>query len=823
MDNKEFEAKLKELIDQMSNRQMEQFLTITVARSMVYFSDDFFQNKNMLRYMNALFLSLGCYCVLLFNARDLDFDFDFDLDIARFIDLSRARAHDLDLARAYDLYTALLRARDHTLYRARVHAPDLDYDHGLTHALDLARVHAPDRVRAHLDRARKVARGIACDIARNDQIQENMLSDAQKLLSDHLSDMHIIPEGERKYLERFLSNLNKAEAKYWADWYMELCKHNFQLSESRIEELLSIDRSQVDLTIAETSTFLLSRREGTRLFNEARLILLGDKGSGKTTFARRFQDLNAKMPKPEESTPGVDFHKVNASSVNEKYTGEQDYTIHIWDFAGHAVTHAAHKFFLSDRATYVIVLHGRSENTEGTTLDEWFEQITYYTGGSSKEKIKVYILVNQTDRNIPRVEYDLKYADTFDIEKNYVINLRKDNKPGGSLDRLRSKIVNHIVTSQQGRDMPASIFDIKTEIQKEFEGNSNVPKQKIVEIIQKHTSFPPDDILHILHSFGICFYYDKLKSEDDTVLQADMVVLNPRWVTFAIYRLINLIQNDMEKSSGRIDGRIDMSEFDDAFSNEKLGSHEGYTKEFTEMLSVPSHRYPFLCVLAHTFGLAYMKNTYLIFPHCLPKHYPNGKRGLGDTKSDDFFVEITTSTERSTTSPVTFPKNIIPAFIVKRHTNLVDSDTYCSRNGIVLKHPKNKTKAEVKKISDYQIVVLVKGNKQNSCEFGADLVGDLYEVIQRYDVFKKEQTQPKIKISFVDKDREEQSCEIRGLLKDNSWVEGLVEPSKMSGLKQIAQGIAKRVSWGFSVDINTKIINVKAQANLGTEKPESKQ
>ena len=48
--------------------------------------------------------------------------------------------------------------------------------------------------------------------------------------------------------------------------------------------------------------------------NEARIIILGDKGAGKTSLARRLIDINAEMPKDDDSTEGV--------------------TVSIWDLPG---------------------------------------------------------------------------------------------------------------------------------------------------------------------------------------------------------------------------------------------------------------------------------------------------------------------------------------------------------------------------------------------------------------------------------------------------------------------------------------------------------
>ena len=776
----EFKAELETLLTQMDGRQLAQLLTISSAKSIVRFSDDFFAEKAALQYLNALFLSLGYDCTLLFSARDLKRNLNLVLARDRAFAHVRDLTRDLKRARERDFKLALALARDFNLDRI------LDLDR----ALDRARYLAHDLARVRdLDLAHDLAHDLAFDL----EFRSIMLSDARSLLSGAFGDLC---NASGRYYQEFkwflLGNLNKVGAEYWAVWFAELIENSFCLSEDRIDELLSLNETHLAMTIAQTSTLLLAKRESTCLFNEARLIVLGNKGSGKTTFTRRFQKLNSKMPKKKESTPGVDFHSVKASAIDPKGSDDEDFTIHIWDFAGHAVTHAAHKFFLSDRATYVIVMGGRDEGKTGTTINEWLEHITYYAGGSAQEKIKVYIVVNKFDTNLPEVSFADHYRDKFDIETDCYIDLKKEKRPGGELDQLRKKIVKHMMSHK--KEIPSCIYEIKKDLEAEFAGVNNATKAQVEEIIKKRTHFPPEDILHILHAYGICFFYDKLK-DDDRTLEADAVVLNPRWVTYAIYGLINFIQND----KSRTDGHIKIDEFKKAY--ERADAAPGSYQKHTRKLTVPDNRYPFISMLAQTFGLAYEKDHFLIFPICLPEDYPGRNRGLGDPDDSDFFVEISTKTERTNSSPVKIPKDVVPAFIVKRHTNLRGTAECLSRNGVVLEHLKHKIKAEVKRNSDYQINVLVKGADRKSCEFGADLIRDLYSVILNYIVFQEKKNRPSIKISFIDKKGHPRSEELSDLLSDDSWLSQLVEPAKLGRLRHFAQQIDQRLTLGLSGEV----------------------
>lgn len=768
----EFKNELATLLEQMNAKQIGQFLTVISARNIIYLSDYFFKHETVLRYLNALFISLGYNRVIFFNdlarnlARDLAPNLDSDLDLA------------LDLALTRNL------ALDHSLTRNLV--------------LDLA-----------LDLVHNLVR----------EYKETTLSSARKILRGDLSKLHVHTKGYKYDFERFLNNLRKSNADYWAEWFNDLFENNFKLSEKHVDEIFFLEERHFELSIAATSELLLDMREkGAEFFNETRLILLGDKGTGKTSFARRFEKLDDDMPGEKESTPGVDFKPVRASGViPAKYDGKKDFTMNIWDFAGHTVTHAAHKFFLSDSAVYVLVLRGRTEQGN-TSINEWLEHMRYYTGELGSDKIKVYILVNKSDDHIPKTEYDPKYDNYFDIEiKPRVINLKEDNEPGGSLDIFRGDITDYAAGFIQKRKISKSILDIKKDIEETFKGLLNVGKTKIADTIKRHMpNSDADEILRVLHSYGICFYYDKLQG-----LQTENVVLNPRWITYAIYRLINFITNDQEKNLERNDGHIYESEYETAFTAQDIDDQLGY---YPEKFQISGHNHKFVSMLAQTFELAYRneKDELLIFPICLPENYPNKEPGLNGPGKDDFFVEITTDTERDMVSPITFPKDIIPAFIVKRHKDLdhleylgCEKQPYCSKNGAVLK--RGSIKAEVKKKTNSKIVVLVKGSNEKSCEYGAELITGLYDVIQKYRIFQDDENRPAIKIWFTDKNNKDRSCDIEDILEDDSWIKAKTEPTVMDKLKKIAYKLNMYIKERIKLGVKD-LAEVELEASLGKNK-----
>jgi len=241
-DTESFQENLHGLFGEMNRIQIGKFLTISVARSIIYI------NKNLLKtldskkcehYFNLLFISLGFNCILFFNkdiqnrvlARALALDRALDRARTHAFDLDRALAPTRTHALALDL--ALARTLDRDLARARPRpraiARALDLD--LAHDLDLARSHAIDLDRA-LDHA--------CA-----NIKLIMIEDAKAILrgKDGFSYNSVVFRDYEYDFSAFLAVLRDLNSKYWAEWFKRLFSINFCLDNKDIEEIYSLKES----------------------------------------------------------------------------------------------------------------------------------------------------------------------------------------------------------------------------------------------------------------------------------------------------------------------------------------------------------------------------------------------------------------------------------------------------------------------------------------------------------------------------------------------------------------------------------------------------
>ena len=182
----------------------------------------------------------------------------------------------------------------------------------------------------------------------------------------------------------FKKDLKRLVAGYWGKLYADIFESGFQLDIEALERRLSVPKEIQEHGLKAVADYLTELEKGSENLNEARIIILGEKGAGKTCLARRLIDLEAPMTKSAESTLGV---VTTTWKIGE---GNNAVNAHIWDFAGHVVTHAAHRCFLSERCMYVIVYDGRTERRN--LLEYWLDHIKNYGGNAP-----VRILVNKFD------------------------------------------------------------------------------------------------------------------------------------------------------------------------------------------------------------------------------------------------------------------------------------------------------------------------------------------------------------------------------------------------------------------------------------------
>ena len=405
-------------------------------------------------------------------------------------------------------------------------------------------------------------------------------------------------------------------------------------------------------------SYLGSLKEGKKRFiNEARVILVGDGGAGKTSLVKRFLDEG--FSDSQERTQGINIKEKNIE-VKDKKNGVEPFIknikINFWDFGGQQIMHATHQFFLAKRCLYLLVLDGRKEDA----VEDWLKLIMSFGGNSP-----ILIVMNKIDQS---PSYDLNrksLKNKFNTIKGFY---RISCKNEFGIAKLLKEVtfflqdVEHFRTewSEKWFMVKESLEALKKDRSKKFinkaEYRSLCQKFQITKELDQQT------LIHFLHDLGVVLHFKDFDL-------SDMHVLESEWITEAVYRILNSIQ----LSIGH--GVLKLNQLDQILRQK---SSEDYF--------YPSERYPFIIKLMQKFELCYSNSEEsILIPDLLDIQEPEFKFDESDSLQFIFDYDF-------------LPKSIMPRFIVKMHKDIKDySGTKLQwRSGVLLKNERFNSEAIVK-------------------------------------------------------------------------------------------------------------------------------
>ncbi len=485
--------------------------------------------------------------------------------------------------------------------------------------------------------------------------------------------------------ENFQTALKNEGCEYWATLYQKIFENGFVLDKEALEQRINnVPESILALGAAEVGRYLEGLEKGATRLNEARIIILGDKGAGKTCLARKLQDPDAPMTTIDESTAGVDTTLWELE--------QDDMNVRIWDFAGHTVTHAVHQFFLSERCLYIMVYDGRTE--ERNRLEYWLNHMENYGGDS-----KAMIFVNIRDKHKPQIPINT-LNEKYSIEGLYEFSIRDDRE---KLEQFRETVTRHITgnPSWNKQEIPESNYHVKEALEEIFakcekgKGKDHITKEAFSGIAKKYGAENTDELLTQLHALGISLWYKDMPD-------FNILVLNPEWISRGVYQIINWASN-LKKHA------ISLDDLQTVF------------RENIQRYPVDNHK--FLFELMKHYELAYEteKGNELIIPHLLNEDQPESKKlpifHVGESLMLRYKAEIP------------LPPNTISRFIVRHNEEIKkDRDYLVWRYGVVLENEKGCI-ALVRE-EDRTISVSVKGHDKT--EYISRLRGTLNDIFESY-------------------------------------------------------------------------------------------
>ena len=262
------------------------------------------------------------------------------------------------------------------------------------------------------------------------------------------------------------------------------------------------------------------RKEGKNYIYEAKLLIVGEAGAGKTSLAKKIQDREYKLQETELSTEGIDVIKWSFPLDKER-----EFKVNIWDFGGQEIYHATHQFFLTKRSLYTLVADSRKEDTD---FYYWLNIVEKLSNNSP-----LLIIKNEKqDRQIDINESALRGQFT-NLEKTLTTNL-KNNR---GLEKITDEIKHYIQNLPHvGQPLPKTWVMVRQAL--ENDSRNYISLDKYLDICEDNGFTLLEDKLQLsryLHDLGVCLHF---QDQEDSLLYT-IVILKPEWATDAVYKVLD--------------------------------------------------------------------------------------------------------------------------------------------------------------------------------------------------------------------------------------------------------------------------------------------
>ncbi len=407
--------------------------------------------------------------------------------------------------------------------------------------------------------------------------------------------------------------------------------------------------------------------EGESPLNEARVMVVGNADAGKTKLlhALLYKEWGEKFTDNRDPTEGIKVDRISIGEINVQF----------WDFGGQEISHATHRFFLSEQCIYILVTD--ANRNDSNIIEYWLDIIRSFGGNSP-----VLLVGSKAEKyslNVPERELQSKYPNLVHRPV-----LQTSAKTGAGIEELRNALEEEIkILPIITNLIPRSYTLIKIALEEKKKVRSIITENEYKTICSEYGLQDESrqyHLLELLHNIGVIFHY-----EDERLRHLD--VLNPDWVTTSVYTVVHSRQIQDTQ------GKFTLEQLKNILSDKT-----GYSRELRI----------FIVDLLKKFDLAYelpMKKDSYILLSALPKDQPEN---IGNWENCMTFEYAYT---------VLLP-SIFHRFIVAMNEWILDEKVW--NNGVLLQ--KNENLALVRADMYSKLVTIkIKGAEHSRREFLDDI------------------------------------------------------------------------------------------------------
>ncbi|CAA0113265.1 Internalin-A [Halioglobus japonicus] len=383
------------------------------------------------------------------------------------------------------------------------------------------------------------------------------------------------------------------------------------------------------------------KSQGVDQLYEAKILIVGEGGAGKTSLLRRLYLPDEPLPNENETTKGIDIYQEYFPVSDNR-----NFQLNVWDFGGQEIYHATHQFFLTKRSLYVLLDDTRTNDKAVTDagFKYWLEVIDVLSDGSP-------VLIFQNEKGGRSKDIDIRgIKGRFEnVQDVYQGDLNSRN----AVEKLREDIQFYVQKLPHvGDEVPAKWVSIRNDIERVAKESPYISEKEYFEIYEKHLEFDRQKALFLsgyLHDLGVFLHFQ------DHDLLSRIVILQNEWATEAVFRILD--DESIKQSQGHFT-------WEDC---EKLWDDSGYAEIFPELLA-----------LMERFELCYA------LPDTIPKQWIAPQ--LLKSSKPEIFNDWETADDLALSYRYEFlPKGLISRLMVRMNRYVKDTN-HAWANGVLFEH-----------------------------------------------------------------------------------------------------------------------------------------
>lgn len=432
---------------------------------------------------------------------------------------------------------------------------------------------------------------------------------------------------------------------------LDLRGNNISVPDEILDGYNNADRIVKYIHDLEVSKLSFDPRFGVKQLDEAKVIFVGEAKNGKTSLLKRLRSMPFSIN--EVKTDGIDIARWDIEIEDRMVR------LNVWDLGGQEIYHATHQFFLTERTLYVLVLNSRQSESQNR-LDYWLKTIR-----SLAKDAPILIVQNHYEENPQELNRKLlkeKYptikffAQTSCVDPAYGISHLLECIKGSISDLLMYK-----------KEIPGKYFQVKNKIEETRKDMMSYDEyEKICQNEGLEDKESQRVLIRLLHELGTILNFNDFRLEDTNVL-------NPKWVTEGVYRILDY--GPLRSAKNAI------------LKPEMLN-------EILPLDLYPRNRQRFIVQIMEKFELCFHRNQYdeWLVPELLLPEEPDYTGEFTDSLSFEYHYDF-------------LPSSILPRLIVRTHHY---QQLYTWLNGVVVEDDMNCARIRAD-VDDKKILIEVSG------------------------------------------------------------------------------------------------------------------